>query len=251
MSAADRITPWELVFSEERFSGDLFPALEEEARGRGAGTSFDAFLMLRTSARILHALESDGADEGEPDGRLPAATTVRSYGRLVWQAWHFWRAGCRVFSFDGPATRALLDDAPVIGHWTLQPPAIAGYAQVARNLIWARVDPSAHAEPLDGFFWLFEPAAGKTVAPLLHLLLVLGLRDDRPGVSVIEITASLEEPAGHWADTRARADGPDFGNILPGGEVDRLHGMVSTVEALKLASRAFRALAAGNDGEGD
>ena len=249
MSAAGRLTPWNLVFGDDRFDRELFPALEAESETDG-GTSFDAFLMLRSAARVLHALESGGMGADQPAGGPPSEDAARSYGRLVWQAWHFWRNGSRLFAFDEPATRDLLEDDRFEGGRALTPPAVAGYVQLARNLIWARVDPAAHAEPLDGFFWLVEAADASAPAPRLHLQLVFGLRSDRAGISVIDITAPLDE-ADHWAVAGARADGPDFGNILPGGDLDRLHGMLSTAEALKLAARAFVALAARTSGEGD
>ncbi|MCI0432133.1 MAG: hypothetical protein L0271_00595 [Gemmatimonadetes bacterium] len=243
--SATRITPWTAIFGEARFAHELFPAIEEQASALGDATSFDAFLTLPAAGRLVHVLET-GRDADAVELKPDAA---HRYGRLVWHAWHFWRSGARVFPFDEQATRALLAEAPRIGSRRLQPLVPAGYAQVARNLIWARVDPGTHAEPLDGFFWLIERAGETVAADRLHVLLVLGLRDDRPGLSVIEAAGTLGEPDGHWGDVQARADGTDFDNILPGGELDGLHGLLNTAEALKLASRALLAMPGTKDGE--
>ncbi len=230
-----RLTPWTLVFGDARFDAELFPALDAEAAARGSATSFDAFLTLPAAAPLLNALS---AEPGSPvPETLPDAATMRSFGPLVWHAWHFWRQGRRTWAFDADQTRALLQ--PRGGAVPTAPaPPPAGYAQIERNRVWTRIDAASHAEPLDGFFWVREASDPGAPEPL-SLLFVLGLRPERPGVSVI----GLRAPAGFddaQDDAPAREDGPDFGNILPGGELDGLHGMVTAAEAVKLASRALR-----------
>jgi hypothetical protein len=39
---------------------------------------------------------------------------------------------------------------------------------------------------------------------------------------------------------KARADGTDFDNILPGGDIDGLFGLTSAAEAVKLAALCLR-----------
>jgi hypothetical protein len=148
-----------------------------------------------------------------------------------------------------------MDSAEPIGGWHFRAPAKAGYLHLPRNLLWARVTEDVPAEPADGFFWtMIDTAArgsedaevgdgGARLEPRLPasvaLLLVLGLREDRPGFTVVDAMASPPDPPGHWGDTNARGEGEDFANILPGGELSHLHGIVNVAELFKLASRAF------------
>ncbi len=112
----------------------------------------------------------------------------------------------------------------------------------------ARVAASAPAEPADGLFWTMVGREDPAIPPYerLDALLALGLRSDRPGLSVIPVAARLTGGPGHWADLRARAAAPDapaspdFGNVLPGGELGGLHSLVNEAEVLKLVSLLFR-----------
>jgi hypothetical protein len=71
-------------------------------------------------------------------------------------------------------------------------------------------------------------------------MLVLGMRADRPGFGTIAVGTDLvAAPLGHWADADARPEGRDFENILPGGELRRLYGLVTEGEALRLISLLF------------
>jgi hypothetical protein len=96
--------------------------------------------------------------------------------------------------------------------------------------VWVAGSP---AEPVDGFFW----TSGDPAVNAVDVLLALGVREGRPGVTVIELTSGPLPPEGHWGDIRARAAGADFDSVLPGGE--RLHGLSTAGEVLKLVSRLF------------
>ena len=236
-----RRTPYELVFGPARFEAEVFPAIGAEAEGRGAGEMGpDSFVMLGTVGRLLRELRPAGAGFEAAD--QPPAEAMRQYGSLAWQAWGFWRAGRPVYALADDLTRGLLAEAPPIGPWSFRPPVRAGYVQLSRHRLWARVDEDAAAEPVDGFHWtwLASDASAGRGQPRLDLLLALGMRPGRGGLSVIEIAASPPAgPAGHWGDIQARTDGTDYANVLPGGELQGYHGIVYDAEVLKLASRCF------------
>jgi hypothetical protein len=107
--------------------------------------------------------------------------------------------------------------------------------------VFARVEEGAHAEAIDGFFFIMPGAGDAAVPPYDHLdmLLVLGLVPNRAGFSVISITTPITQDApGHFGDANARDDNMDFANVLPGGE-GRLFAVINTLEALKLGARCF------------
>lgn len=233
-----RLTPWELAFGAAGFEDDIYPAIREEADARQTDTSVpERFLMLAAAGDWLRGMRSD-ADAGDREAQLPPADVVRQYGALLFQAFRFVDRGRNLYTIGAPLLRRLLAAEPV-GHWSFAAPADAGYIQLPHNLVWARIDDEAPAETVDGFFWsIAEPSPAQPGR--IDLLLVLGMHPERPGFSVIEATAPLPAPdPGHWADGAARPEGQDFSNILPGGELRDLMAVVSTAEALKLASRLF------------
>jgi hypothetical protein len=183
-----------------------------------------------------------------PDGRfapgdVPPAASVHEYAALLFQGFRYWSCGRHTFVVDETRARDVLQEGAPLGDWSFAPPEPAGYVQLPRHLIWSRVDDDTAAEAVDGFFWSVAGGAGKTWQRL-DLLLVLGLRADRPGFSVIDVAASIPDtPPRHWGDVRARENEPDFANRLPGGELRGLYSLVSVAEALKLASRLFHAFA--------
>lgn len=237
-----RRTPYELVFGPDRFEAEVFPAIEDEAAARGqleAGA--ESFVMLGTVGRLLRELRpaASGREAGESG---PPPEAVRQYGALVWHAWSFWRSGRIAYALSPGLARRFLTETAVTGDWTFRAPAVAGYVQLPRHLLWARVDDRSAAEPIDGLHWrrLDADASDGRPEPRLDLLLALGLRPGRGGLSVIEVSAALPETGGgHWCDIDARGNGNDFANILPGGEMQGYHGLVSAAEVLKLASRFF------------
>jgi hypothetical protein len=225
-----RLGPYDLAFGAESMDDRLFPPIEAEAEARGQPLEDpDRFLFLTGVGRLLQAIAgAAGGGSGE---------ILRQHGRLLFHAFHFWRAGKVEVALDEAAVRRLLDDAAPAADWTLVTPAVAGYLRLPRNLIWAAPEPGERPEPADGFFWAYLPAAD---APrTLYLLMALGLRADRPGFSVVTAAGA---PDPHWADVDARPGVTDFTTTIPGGELDRLYSVETTAELLKLASRCFRVL---------
>lgn len=230
-------SPYDLAFGAESIDDRLFPPIEGEAEARGVSLEDpDRFVFLTGVGRLLQAI-AGGEGEGAGEGRGEA---FRQHGRLLFHAFHFWRAGKVEVELDEATVRGLLDDDELAGDRALATPAVAGYLRLPRNLVWAAPSPGERPEPADGFFWTFHPPADD--APrVLHLLMALGVRPDRPGFSVVTATGEVGADP-HWADVDARPGVSDFATTLPGGELDRLYSVETTAELLKLASRCFLAL---------
>lgn len=230
---APRLTPYDLAFSVDLFEADHFPAVREEAEARGVATSApERFLLLgRVGAMLRELLPEDAGPE-----------EFERYGLLLYQAYHSWRFGRRVYVLDEELARELVGTRQVIGEWELVAPHPAGYLQLPRHLFWARIDESSPPEPVDGFFWTQVGVDDPMIPPFerLDVLFVLGMRADRPGFSTVPVGVELDAaPVGHWGDADARPEGQDFENILPGGELQNWYGLVTGLEALKLVSRIF------------
>ncbi len=236
-----RATPYELVFGEGAFESEHFPAIQAEAQERGVdATDPERFVMLASVGALLRELPAEGG----------GAAALQELGLLLFQGYHFWRFGRRVYVVERGLARRLLARPPAVGEWELTPPHPAAYLQLPRSLLWARIAETAPAEPVDGLFWTMAGRADPAAPPYARLeaLLALGLRSDRPGLSVVAVSAPLRGGSGHWADVRARdvATGAtgvpgtaDFANVLPGGELGGLHSLVNEAEVLKLISLVF------------
>ncbi|HUG41807.1 MAG TPA: hypothetical protein VMM12_15060 [Longimicrobiales bacterium] len=238
------MTPYALAFGRDQLDDRLFPPIAEEAAARDLPLDDpDRFLFLGSVGRLLRAVAGDPGDgdrEGAPRAREPRADMgeeMRQHGRLLYHAFHHWRGGRVTRSVDEATLRGLLDGPPPVGDWRLTAPAPAGYLQLPRNLVWAAPAASMRPEPADGLFWMLL----REGTPALHVLLALGVREDRPGFSVIPVTG-VPDDVPHWADVDARPGGKDFETTLPGGEMDHLYSLETPAEILKLASLCFRRL---------
>lgn len=227
----ERVHPYDLVFAGE-LESEVFPQIREEADGREVDVhDAERFLMLEHVGQLLRSL-------------LPAdaqGAAVSQFGAVVTHAYHYWLAGKPTFAVDEPALRALLGDATPIGRWDMRPPAPAGYVQLPRNLLFARIADGAQAEAVDGFFFVMPGGNDLALPPWerLSVLLVLGVLPQRAGYSVIQVSAAVTaDVPGHLGDVAARETGIDFENVLPGG-ADRLFAVTNRLEVLKLVSRCF------------
>lgn len=225
-----RPTPYDLIFDPAHFDEARFRLIAEQAAARAAVTPGD-LALLPAAGELLRALLPE-PEEGVPHGEL-----VTQVSALLFHSFRFWLHGRRTHEIPEADARALLGPDVVVGEWDLRAPAPAGYVTLPRNLLWARVADDAAHEPVDGFFWS-APTAGEGVrGERLDLLLALGVRRGRPGLSVVD--ASIEDGASlrHWGDVEARPGGTDFENVLPGGELNRYHSLTTRAEILKLVSR--------------
>jgi len=240
-----RLTPYELAFPASRFETGVFAEILDEAESRGARTGTPAeFLMLGlVGSALREQMPGPGEDEGGESSPDPGAGQVLDeYGRLFFQAYHFWRFGKRLIVPDTQLVRKLVDDMPTVGDWMLTPPYPAGYLQLPRHLFWVALAPGSPPEPVDGIFWTMIGEDDPAEPPYrrLDLVAVAGMRAGRPGFSTIGVAADLVgTKPGHWADADARPDGRDFASVLPGGDIDRLYSLTTTLEVLKLVSLAF------------
>ena len=231
-------TPYEMVF----VTGGFEPRLDDirtEAVARGSDTGDpEQLMMLGEAGRLIRELVPEDAD--------PAS--VLDVGRLIFHAFHFRAAGLSTYLLEPSALRPLLAEAPADPAGTqgtpASPPAAAGYLQLPRNALWARLAEDANWEAVDGVFWTTAFSSGDGSATPVHALAVLGIRPDRPGFSVVAVDAETPPEEGDWSRVQARAEGEDFANLLPGGELSDLHTLLNGAEVLKLLARFFQFVAA-------
>jgi hypothetical protein len=244
-------TPYELVFGDGAVETEHFPGFQEEAEERGVDAADpERFVMLASVGALLRDLLAD--PESPEAAAAGGASAIHQAGLLLFHGFHFWRFGKRVYFLEPELARKLVDATPAVGEWELTPPHPAGYLQLPRNLFWSRIDEGTPPEPVDGFFWSLIGEEDASAPPYrrLDLLLVLGARAGRPGFSVIPVAMPLQGQPGHWAAAKARPEGRDFGNILPGGELEDLRALVTEPEVLKLVSLIFWYAAAHPGAEG-
>lgn len=219
-----RITPFELLIPEAGFADDRFPLIQAEAEQRGADLSDQGrFPLLSEAGLVLREIRGEGDDP-----RL-----IQHHGALLFHAFHFWRQGCPLFLLGTEVARYLLEAGSRAEGWTPSLPAPAGYVQLPQHLFWLGGGEGKPPESLDGFFW--SAPGGEEVS----LLVGMGIRRDRPGLSVIPLPTLPLSAAGQWASMTVRPDGADFQSSLPGAEVEHLYEVRSGAEAVKLAMRIF------------
>lgn len=228
-----RLTPYEVGIPGREFADTNFKAIRDEAEGRDVDLSDPgAFLLLGEVGRVLREIQG-----GERGGEA-----IHRFGAFLFHAFHFHEAGEPVLLLATAATRYLVEGRSAERDtadrrwepWSGRVPAPAGYIQLPRHLVWSHPDPEGPAEDLDGVFW--TRAAGDSLA----LLAALGIRSDRPGLSVIPLPPVPLADASAW--TRMEARGTDFETTLPGGELDELYSVVTAGELLKLVARVFQYL---------
>jgi hypothetical protein len=229
---AARLTPYELVFGDIHFEQRIFPAIQQEADAQAVEPALrDRFGFLSVVGDTLREVVPD---EAGPDA-------LEQYRTMLFHAFNFQRAGKRVYLLDPAVARYVVEAAPSPGDWELRLPYPSLYLQLPPNLFWASVSPEMPPEPVDGVFVTAAPGRDPLGGPSqrLEVMLVLGIRRNRAGFSVIAFdTETGPGIARVWAETPGR-DGKDFDNILPGGEIDGLYSILTTAEALKLLARSL------------
>jgi hypothetical protein len=213
-----RSNPYHLIFNEELEA--KLDAVRDEAAERGVDVNErERFSMLIAVGELLGELVPEGAS---PD-------VIREVAGLLFHCYHFRNAGQQTFEIEEPVLRELLSTGFIAGPWEMAAPAPAGYVVLPRNRIWSRITEDTHPEAIDGFFFTRT-----------DILFVLGLMEGRPGFSIMEVGARhLPDEHTSVAELKARTDGEDFANILPGGELQGHFAVTNNIEALKLAARCF------------
>jgi hypothetical protein len=228
-----RVTPYELAFAEAGFEERLFPAVEDEAQRLGVdATRKDMFGFLSSAATTLREMVPPDAP---PDA-------LEQHRAILFHAFNFWRFGKRLYLLESAVARYLVEAAPALVEWEVVVPHATLYIQLPANLFWASIAPDTPPEPVDGFFVTAADGVDALGASYhqIDALMVLGIRRHRAGFSVIpfetEVGAGI---AAEWMEVQGRAEGKDFENILPGGEITGLYSILTTAEALKLVARAL------------
>ncbi len=227
-----RITPYELIL--EPLERDDFPAIRAEGEQRGSDVHRrDQFLLLGHAGAALDEMVTDDADPASLD----------EYGELLYQGFQFWSYGRRLYSFEDAVTTLLTDPDYSVGDWIFAGPP-ACYLQFPYQMLWARVSADAPYEPLDGVFAVAAETEQRADSGAhLRAQMVLGLRPDRPGVSLVSYRDDLD-PAkvAAIAEHPWRAEGIAYGNAIPGGERMGYRTLATTSELEALVIRAFHYL---------
>jgi hypothetical protein len=229
---AARPTPYHLIFGAPAFEEARFELIREQAAERRAVTPTELFMLPAAGTLQRELLPADA--DPETHRELVAQMSV-----LLFHAFRFWLHGRTVYELTESAARALVAPGPLAAGWHFRAPSPAGYVQLPRNLFWARVADDAAPEPVDGFFWSAPSADEGGSAGRLDILLALGVRRRRPGLSLVDASVETGETLQQWADVNARPGGTDFENVLPGGELQGYHSLTTMAEVLKLAARCF------------
>lgn len=216
-----RRTPFELVFPDTQVLDRLAQAVDEEAAAR------DVDVMERAVFSMLKATNAFVEDLQGPEAPPEA---IHDYLALLYHAFHFHRVGRPVHLVNVHAARYLVEGAP---DGSPEAPSVAGYVQLPRHLFWVDGEPGGSAEAVDGFFWTLG------ARDLMQLLLVTGVRDDRPGVSVVAVPEAPFAEAEAWLNAQVRPQGEDFATTLPGGDLETLYSFTAAGEALKFLARLF------------
>lgn len=222
-----RLTPYELSFPDLDFARRHFSAIREEATAREVDLRDPtAFVMLASTGQALREIRGPQDD--------PAL--IRQYGFLLYHAYHFCASGEALYVAPASALRPLLAEDPDASGWKPALDPAAGYVQLPQHLVWVRSTDRDPPESVDGFFWA-RSGGGR-----FGLLFVLGMRGDRPGLSVVPVPDLPVEDVPEWTRMEMREGGGDFSSAIPGAELDGLYELRSTGEALKLAARVLWAI---------
>jgi hypothetical protein len=229
---AARITPYEALL--QPLETVAWPHIHEEAAQRGSDSRRrDQFVLLGTVGATLQ----DVIPEDAP------ADAIEEYAELLYHAYQFWSFGKRTYVFDRPVLERLVEPNYSLGQWILAAPPSC-YLQFPPQRVWARVTADAPFEPADGCFVVVDDTAPAPESGAhLRALLVLGLRPERPGVSLVSFRTDLDpvRAADHAAHPW-RENGAPFANAIPGGERQALHAITTTSELEGLVLRALHYL---------
>jgi hypothetical protein len=227
-----RLTPYELIL--ESLERDEFPAIRAEGEQRGVDVHRrDQFLLLGHAGAALDEMVAENADPESLD----------EYGELLYQGFEFWSYGRRLYSIDGPIAMLLTEPEYDLSDWIFAAPP-ACYLQFPYQKLWARVSAEAPYEPLDGMFVVAANTEERADSGVhLRVQMVLGLRPDRPGVSLVSYRDDLDPAKVAARASRPwRAEGPAYSNAIPGGERMGYRTLATTSELEALVVRTLHYL---------
>jgi hypothetical protein len=227
-----RITPYEALL--QPLETVAWPPIEAEAAQRGTDPRRrDQFVLLGTVGATLRDIIPDDAP----------ADAVEEYAELLYHGFQFWAFGKRLYVLPRDTLEALAAPEYSIGEWELAGPPSC-YVQFPEQRVWARVAADAPFEPVDGCFVVVDDTAPAPQSGAhLRALLVLGLRRERPGISLVAYRTDLDpHAAAAHAEHPWREDAPPFGNAIPGGERQALHAITTTSELQAIVLRILHYL---------
>lgn len=226
-----RKTPYEVAFSTTGYELEVFPAIAADAAlHRSDPLLLEPFTLIPATGEAVRAFVPPEAP----------AEALEQYRVLLYHGFNFWQTGMPTYLVHPATARFLVEAQPRMEGWELVLPRPSMYIQLPHNLFWGSVSPETPPEAVDGMFITGKPVRGAAGDPFLRLevLLVLGLRRDRAGFSVIPFdTEAGPGIAAAWAEAGGRDGGSDFENILPGGEISGLYSVLTVGEVLKLLGR--------------
>lgn len=212
-----RRTPFELIFDADELADREFPGLRQEAERQRIETARrHEFARLERARALLARLAPDPVE----------ATALDRYLDVLFHGFNFWNAGRHLFACEAEAVRDLIDEPPDLRGWRLRLPHPAFYIELPKNLFWAEIMEEHPPEPVEGVFVTREAVEGTRA----DLLLVMGMRPERPGLSAAELNADLEPaPAPSEPDL--------FRSNIPGAELAGLYSLSRSSEAVLLLLR--------------
>lgn len=215
-----RVSPYERVIGGEGVAEREFGDILAEAERLGLPLSRrDQFAGAEQVARLLRELV--------PEMTEPAA--VERYLEILYHCYSFWRSGLHSYAFEEPVVRSLIESPPDLTAWPARAAHASFYLELPYNLFWAAVVEDQPPEPVEGMFVKLQPEEPIGQA---EVLLVLGMRADRPGFSVAELTADL-------AREDVAEDSDAFVSDIPGADLAGLYSLRRPSEVLLLALRAL------------
>ena len=224
-----RITPYELILESLELAA--FPAIRAEAEERGRDTRRrDQFVLL---GHVGATLKEIVPDDAPPD-------SLEEFAELLYHGFQFWSFGRKLYVFDAGAIDVLAAPEAKIGDWRLTG-CPSCYLQLPAQRLWARVSVDAPYEPADGIFVVVDDTEPAPEAGIhLRAQLILGVRSDRDGLSLVSYRTDLDPRAAPaLAEHPWRESGAAFANVIPGGERRGFLTLATTSELQALVIRAL------------
>lgn len=197
-----------------------FGAIRSEARERGLDLADpEVFARLAESRSALRGLA----------GRDATPEALQQLGSLLFQAWHFHRAGEPVVALDEETCRALLDRGDD-EDWSLGPGKRAGYLRLPEGLFRSPAAPGVPPTWLAGMFWT-RGSDGLILLPVLE--------GDAAGFTLLPLPPLPQSAGPLMAGQKVRDGEPDFAPTAGGGGPADGFVVAAAAEIVKLAARAL------------